>query len=211
MAKAVDHDREGSNYKPIVIGDDTEMTSSPEMADFSVSEKVLLAPHKHSKHYSSTSTSTPVAHATSSSDKGSRKRARPRGGRRSDLQEEVRMLLEEEMDAMMDVDDDDDGTCTVSDPTNEYQDNDGYDRVDERMSTVSPSPAAVCASKMLASTSRSPSYHFQAKQAQPAASLSQRDTQRLPVQRMEGKKRTCCSASAVSRSPSFRGVWGEVV
>lgn len=164
-------EKEGSAVKPIVIADDTEMVSSPEIADFSVSEKALHAPHRHSRH-------APHSHpdAVPSTDKG-RKRTRPRGGRRSDLQEEVRILLEEEMDAM-DMDEDDE--------------------------VASPSFASSYATKIL---SRSNS-EISAKEVQPAAALSRRESNRVPVQKYEGKKRTCCSASAMSISPS--PLYGEV-
>ncbi|WPG97777.1 Hypothetical protein R9X50_00055800 [Acrodontium crateriforme] len=162
-------EREGDATNPIIISDDTDMVSSPEFADFSISEKVMYAPHRHSRSVA------PVAPTTSSLEK-SRKRARPRGGRRSDLQEEVRMLLEEELDAMMDVDD---GST------------DG---------TSSPSPAAEYASKMLQSDVLS-SFTCQ---AQP---LAHRETWRVPVQKFEGKKRTCCTASKmhfISSTPPAR-------
>merc|ERR1712230_295098 len=106
------------------------------------------------------------------------KRARPRGSaRRSDLQEEVRLLLEEELDAM-DVDYD--------------------DSVDDRHET-SPSPAATTSSSSQ-TLSRTPSYDD--KEIQPPPSLS-RQASRIPVQKNEGKKRTCYSSSmSISPSPA---------
>ncbi|KAI5370141.1 Putative cyclin PHO80 [Septoria linicola] len=90
-----------SAMAPIVIDDDVEM-SSPMMADFSVSEKILHAPHRHSrgpKHSSSQPTTVP-------SIEKSKKRGRTHGHRRSVLQEEVRHLLEESLDDdEMDLDD----------------------------------------------------------------------------------------------------------
>jgi hypothetical protein len=109
--KLVKEETEGSLAKPIVITDDTEMGESPEMIDFSQSEKVLHAPHRHSraaKHAPQTTTSLPVSIAKHSTS-NSRKRGRPtgHGHRRSELQEEVRYLLEESFDEDMDMEDDD--------------------------------------------------------------------------------------------------------
>ena len=167
LQDSIKESKEGTQTKPIVIGDDTEMSSSPEIIDFKVSDKVMHAPHRHSKHAPHQPAKPTHFPAT---DK-SRKRARPRGGRRSDLQEEVRILLEEELEAM-DVD---------------------YDDSDE----ATPSPAAEYAPHLL---SRSNSIIY-GKEAQPAPTLS-RQTSRVPVQKNEGKKRTCCSASEMSISPS---------
>lgn len=174
---------EGSVTKPIIIndGEDVEIVSSPDMADFSISEKVLShRQDKHTKH-------APLPIPTLVGDKG-RKRCRTsvRGNRRSNLQEEVRQMLEEAEDAMdidMDLDDDD----------SEY---------------ISPSPAAEYASKML---SRSNSV-ICTKENQPPASLERSGSYRKPVQRFGGEKRTCCSvsisASAMSISPV--PLYGEV-
>ena len=92
------------------------------------------------------------------------------------------MLLEEEMDAMMvDPNDDDDDVA-------------------------SPSSAVDYATKMLA-PSRAETGTKEVQQ--PAAPLlSRRESSRVPVQKNEGKKRTCCSASAMSVSPS--PLYGEV-
>ncbi|TKA27602.1 hypothetical protein B0A50_04434 [Salinomyces thailandicus] len=176
----VKEEKVGIEIKPTVLGDDTEMVStSPDTIDFAISDKALHAPHRHSKH-----APQPSGHAPAT-DK-SRKRARPRGGRRSDLQEEVRMLLEEELDAM-DVD------------YNDHEDE------------VSPSPAATYASSML---SGSTSVVNSSKEAQAPPSLS-RQTSRVPVLKNEGKKRTCCAAASSSSSSSMSispsPLWGEVV
>lgn len=83
-----------------------DMGESPEITDFSVSDKVLHAPHRHSKtsKHAPATTSTPHHHL----EKSGRKRGRPvsSGHRRSELQEEVRYLLEESLDEDMDLDDD---------------------------------------------------------------------------------------------------------
>merc|ERR1712070_565663 len=143
----VQEEKEGTVSKPIIIGDDTEMNTSPEIINFSVNEKALHAPHRHSKNAPHHQHRPAPAHA-STTDK-SRKRARPRGSaRRSDLQEEVRLLLEEELDAM-DVDYD--------------------DSIDDRHET-SPSPAATTSSFSHQALSRTPSYDD--KETQPPPSLS---------------------------------------
>ena len=157
-----------SMRKPTVYRDENQMIcSSPEAVDFSISEKVATMPHRHSKHAVQLQ---PVS--APSTDKG-RKRARPRGGRRSDLQAEVRFLIEEELGAM-DVDDDTDA--------------------------VSPPPAAEYASRMLLDSFRSDNA-FRSKELQTPAALTRRESSRVPVQKNDGKKRTCCSASALSASP----------
>lgn len=179
LPAAVPEEKEGSVMKPIIISDDTEMVSSPEMADFTVSEKALHAPHRHSRHAPHPHPQASV-NSTADNNKG-RKRARPRGGRRSDLQEEIRILLEEDLDVMMDV--------------------------DEEEEVASPSSASEYATKMLARSSTTTS-DMCAKEMQPAAMLSRRESSRVPVQKNEGKKRTCCSASAMSISPS--PLYGEV-
>ena len=167
----VTEEKEGSANKPIVIADDVELVSSPDMADFSISEKVLHTPHRHSKH-------APQLTSTPSTEKG-RKRPRSRGNRRSNLQEEVRLMLEE-AEEIMDIDDDDDDIMVVSPPAADY------------------------ATQML---SRSNSV-IRTKEVQPPASLSRSGSGRMPVQRNEGSKRTCCSTSAMSISPA--PLYGEV-
>ncbi|KAF2479506.1 hypothetical protein BDY17DRAFT_227984, partial [Neohortaea acidophila] len=94
----VAEEKEGSCAKPIVISDDVEMLSSPDPIDFTISEKVLHTPHKHSKHATQPALSAAAVHATEKS----RKRGRTQGNRRSDLQEEVRLALEEAQDELMD-------------------------------------------------------------------------------------------------------------
>ncbi|KAK3708010.1 PHO85 cyclin-5 [Vermiconidia calcicola] len=163
---SVAEEKEGTAKKPIVINDDVELVSSPDMTDFSISEKVLSRPDKHSKHGSRPMTAL-------STEKG-RKRPRSWGNRRSDLQEEVRLRLEEAED-IMDIDD---------------------DVTDDIIS--SPSPAADYASRML---SRSNSV-IRTKEMQPPASLSRGGSCRMPVQRHAGSKRTCCSTSRMSTSPA---------
>jgi len=171
----VKEEQEGSATKPIIINDESErMCLSPEVMDFSVGEKALHAPHRHSKH--APHHQPPLAPP---SDKG-RKRARPRGGRRTGLQEEVRIMLEEEFDALgMEMDDDSDSS--------------------------SPTPAAEYASQMLSRSNSSACL----KESQPPASLSRRESLRVPMQKNEGKKRTCCSAAAMSISPLPSIVYGE--
>ncbi|KAF2721738.1 hypothetical protein K431DRAFT_67925 [Polychaeton citri CBS 116435] len=167
-----EEDCEATLSKPITLEYDGEMVSSPDFENFAISEKALRAPHKHSKNDTSQQPAP-----TASTDKG-RKRARPRGGRRSNLQEECRILLEEELDAM--------------------------DEAEEDEIIVSSSPAADYASQMI---QRSNSV-VEIKAAQPPATLSRRESLRLPVQRREGNKRTCCSMAAplVSQQP----VWAQV-
>jgi hypothetical protein len=168
-------EKEGTANKPIVISDDVEIVSSPDMVDFSISEKVLHAPHRHSKH-ASQPTSVPAT------DK-SRKRCRPRGGnRRSNLQEEVRQIMLEDAEEIIDLEDSDDDDVIM----------------------LSPSPAAEYATQML---SRSNSV-IRTKEVQPPATLSRSGSCRMPVQRNESSKRTCCSTSAMSISPA--PLYGEV-
>ena len=168
----------GSAIKPIIIDDDMEMVGSPMQADFSVSEKVLHAPHRHSrgpKHHA------PQPVAACATEK-SKKRGRTHGGhRRSELQEEVRYQLEESLDDdSMDLDD-----------------------------RITPPPAAEFASSML---NRGPSL-VSYRDVQPAATISGTwDYGRIPVQKNDGKKRTCCSATRnMSMSISPAPLYGEVV
>ncbi|KAK3673120.1 TAT-binding protein-like protein 7, AAA ATPase [Recurvomyces mirabilis] len=177
LPAAVREEKEGSVAKPIVIADDTEMTLSPEVVDFTVSDKVLHAPHRHSKH--APHHVQPVT-ASSTTDKG-RKRARPKAGRRSDLQDEIRFQLEQDYDDdMMDVDNDTDD--------------------------VSPSPATDYATRMLSQDA-----YGRKVEAQPSPSLAKQKAARIPMQKNEGKKRTCCTATTMSISPSPSAIrWGEV-
>lgn len=85
---------EGTSTKPIVIDDDIEMTASPEYADFSVSEKVARAPHRHSKHAPH---AKPVA--------ATRKRCRSYGHGRNDADEEISFQLQDYHAEEMEVDD----------------------------------------------------------------------------------------------------------
>jgi hypothetical protein len=152
--RLVKEEAEGTSLRPIVI-DDTEMGESPEMIDFSQSEKVLLAPHRHSR---AAKHAVHVAPAPTVVKTSGKKRGRPsgHGHRRSELQEEVRYLLEESYDDD-DVDMDDD-------------------------SLSEESPAVTYTSTMLG---------------------------RVPMQKNEGKKRTCCSTGAMSVSPA--PLYGEVL
>ncbi|KAK1825095.1 PHO85 cyclin-5 [Friedmanniomyces endolithicus] len=217
-----------SAVKPIVIADDTEMlSSSPETLDFSVSEKAMHAPHRHSKHaphshHGHTATGgVPPTSSSSSSGFGAekekcRKRARPRGGRRSELQDEIRFQLEEGLDDMhMDVD-------------GEFGGAGGEGGVE---GSVEASAAAGYAVRMLAREYSHSHSHLHShshsdslggvvqKEAQPAAALSsvaaRRESgalqqQRVPMQKMEGKKRACCSVAAAGVTASTTGLWGEV-
>jgi hypothetical protein len=152
----------GNNTQPIVVSEDEEITGlSP--PDFSISQRKLHAPNRHTKHHQlqqqqqqQQPTSVPTAEK-------SRKRHRPtRGNRRNDLYDEVRFQLQEEAE-----DDDVQMLDLVSNDS------------DEDM--ASPSPAVAQASAMLRRDL------YQCKEAQ---------QMRLPVQKNEGKKRTCCDTSA---------------
>lgn len=155
------------------------MTSSP--PDFSVGEKALHAPHKHSKHAPqlSTTSSTPK-HLNNSSNSSARKRCRTSANKRSELQEEIRIALEEE-----DYDEDDDD---VSQSSNSSDESAG--------GNVGPSPAAVSAQRMLWQSNTA----IRTKEAQAG---------RLPVSKMGGKKRTCCSSASYAGSGAG-GLYGEV-
>ncbi|KAK5115036.1 hypothetical protein LTR62_001733 [Meristemomyces frigidus] len=166
---------EGSSTQPIVIADDGEMTLSPEVApDFTISDKALHAPHRHSKHAPNpTRLPTITASALEKSRKRARPRGAPRGGRKSDLQDEIRFQLEQDYDndEIMDLD------------------------VEADIHVPSPSPAAEYVTRML-------SRDCQVKQAQPSPLLGKQESAlRVPVQKMEGKKRTCCSVDGKSLSP----------
>jgi hypothetical protein len=88
---------EGSAAKPIIIDDDVEMTASPDLIDFSVSEKVLRAPHRHSKH-------APHIKPAAALER-SRKRGRAHGGYgRSEMEHEITAQLQEYHDEEMDLD-----------------------------------------------------------------------------------------------------------
>jgi len=166
--KLVKEEKEGTATQPIIIDDD--LVSSPITADFSISEKVLHAPHRHSR------ASKHASQISSISTEKSRKRGRAQArNRRSELQDEVRYQLEESLeDDMMDLDD----------------------------NVASPSDAATYASDILA---RCPTY-TSTKEVQPLALQSRHDYGRVPVQRNDGRKRTCCEAMSVSPTP----LYGEI-
>lgn len=159
-------ENKGTSTQPIVISEEDEVTElSP--PDFSISQRKLHAPHRHSKHHNQQyqqqhphqPTSAPAA------TEKSRKRHRPtRGNRRNELYDEVRYQLQEE-----EADEDDD--VQMLDLVSADSDED----------MASPSPAAAQASAMLRRD------FYECKEAQPL---------RLPVQKNEGKKRTCCDSSA---------------
>lgn len=156
----------GTSSKPIIVDDDMDMVESPEI-DFSVSEKVLHAPHRHSKSskHAPATTSAPHHHLA----KSGKKRGRPMssGHKRSELQEEVRYLLEESLD-------------------DESMD------VDEDVNEASPFYAAEYASDMLV--------RGMGMREAPSSSPPRRES-RVALEKNEGKKRTCCSAQAMSISP----------
>lgn len=157
----------GTSNKPIVVEDDMDTVESPEIADFTVSGKVLHAPHRHSKSSKHAPPTTSAPHHYV--EKSGRKRGRPvsSGHRRSELQEEVRYLLEESLD-------------------DENMD------VDEDIGFVSPSSAAEDTSEMLA----------RGVGMREAQSSPPRRESRVAFEKNEGKKRTCCSAQAMSISPA---------
>jgi hypothetical protein len=90
-------ENKGSNAQPIIISEDEDTTGlSP--PDFSISQRKLHAPNRHTKHHQmqlqqqQQPTSAPAAEK-------SRKRHRPtRGNRRNNLYDEVRFQLEEAED-----------------------------------------------------------------------------------------------------------------
>lgn len=171
----VAEEKEGTAAQPIVISDDAELVSSPDMADFSISDKVLSRPDKHSKHGPQPST-IPLT-------KKGQKRCRSYGNRRSDLQAEVRILLQE-AEEMIDLDDD------------------GEDR---DVIMTSPSPAADYATKLLSRSSQV----VRSKEVQPPPALIRNESCRMPMQTTQcGSKRTCCSAGPMSVSPA--PLYGEV-
>ncbi|KAK5174933.1 PHO85 cyclin-5 [Saxophila tyrrhenica] len=181
--------------EPQLVSNDGEaepmVCNSPEPADFSISEKVLTRPDKHSKH----APSQQLAAATSSSAE-KRKRARnSHGGRRSDLQEEVRQMLEEaEEDAAL-------------------------ERESEQMETdecVKESPAVGYARGMLTRRDSNSSFGGRAQQQKevqppPALSRSGSGRQRVVVERRGGEKRGCCSLERErQRGLSPGALFGEV-
>jgi len=95
----------GSVAKPIVIDDDdVEMTASPDLLDFSQRDKVLHAPHRHSKF-----AAHPTYFRVSAPADRTRKRARMHpagngGHGRNDAEEEIYAQLQEYHDEEMEVD-----------------------------------------------------------------------------------------------------------
>lgn len=153
-----DKENKGSSTQPIIVSEDEEITGlSP--PDFSISQRKLHTPNRHTKQHQLLQQQQQPTSAPAS-----RKRHRPtRGNRRNDLYDEVRFQLQEEAE-------DDDDVQMLDLVSNDS---------DEDM--ASPSPAAAQASAMLRRD------FYQCKEAQ---------TLRLPVQKNEGKKRTCCDSSA---------------
>nr|OQO20819.1 hypothetical protein B0A51_14815 [Rachicladosporium sp. CCFEE 5018] len=162
---------EGSACKPIIIAEDEEAHLLPSPPDFSISEKALHAPHRHSKHQHQHTPSAPAA------TEKSRKRHRvSRGNRRSDFYDEVRFQLEDQDVHMADLVDD-----------------------DEDM--VAPSPAATQASAMLRGQAWAGAY----REAQEPATITKRDSLRVPVQRTDSKRSCCTSKMEFQRTP--KAVW----
>lgn len=157
----VDNDKEveGSVTRPITINEEGDEAEP----DFTVNERKLHAPHRHSKH-------APHTHHTTShhlSVEKSRKRHRQsRGSKRSDLYDEVRYQLEDEHDDAMVI-----------------------DLVDSDEDMTSPSPASVHVSSML----RHDTNTLQTKASQPPAVLTLSPNGRVPLPRHDGSKRTCFS------------------
>lgn len=196
-------EKEGSATKPIIINEDADIMSSPDMADFSISEKVLSRPDKHSKHGSSASHQAILAPAAS---RQSRKRCRSwrqsGGHRRLDLQEEVREMLEEAEEDLMDIDTNDD---------------DGSDSNGSDSENLTPSPAVEYAARILSRSNSNSIVVGRTKEVQPPATLSRSGSGRMPVQRCEGsmKKRTCCSTDYAAANAAAQGMerallYGEV-
>lgn len=204
-AAAVKEDeKEGTATKPILIADDTEMlmtmSSSPEPVDFTPSDKALHAPHRHSKnapHHNNHH--LPAPHT----DKG-RKRARPRGGRRSDLQDEIRFQLADELDELM----------VHMDVDSDHPHHDDHDGDDD----ILPSPAAEYAARMLSRDRYAGAARKEAQPPVPLLSSARRESlplPRIPMQKFEGKKRACCSGRGMAiqssqASAAAGALWGEV-
>lgn len=160
-----DKENKNSAAHPNISSEDDITELSP--PDFSISQRKMHAPHRHSKHHSQQQQGGHHQPTSAPAAEKSRKRHRPaRGNRRNDLYDEVRFQLQEE------AEDDDEDVQMLDLISN----NDS----DEEMAS-SPSPAAAQASAMLRRDL------YQCKEAQPL---------RLPVQKNEGKKRTCCDTSA---------------
>jgi len=126
-----DKESKGNQSQPIIISEDEEITElSP--PDFSISQRKLHAPHRHSKQHSQQQQQHYQPTSAPAAAEKSRKRHRPtRGNRRNELYDEVRFQLQEEEDEDEDV--------QMLDLVSDHSDED----------MVSPSPAAAQASAML--------------------------------------------------------------
>lgn len=158
-------EHDGTAVKPIDLSEDEVVELSP--PDFSISEKKLHAPHRHSKHQQRQQQPTSAA----SMEKSRKRHRAPRGNRRSDLYDEVRYQLAEQCD----------------------EDTQMIDLVSSDDDSVTPSAAAVKATAMLRHDD------YKQKAPQPAATLPLRQSTRVPVQKNEGKKRTCCSSASFGK------------
>lgn len=170
-----DKEAKGNANQPIVISEDEEVADlSP--PDFSISQRKMHAPHRHSKHHSQHHHHQQQPTSAPAATEKSRKRHRAtRGTRRNELYDEVRFQLQEEQD-----DEDVQMLDLVSNDSDE----------DMR----SPSPAAAQAAAMLRRDL------YQCKEPQPL---------RLPVQKNEGKKRTCCDSSARLGFAGAQPLWSR--
>lgn len=164
-------EHDGSAAKPIDLSEDDIVELSP--PDFSISEKKMHAPHRHSKHQQRQQQQQPTS--APSTEKSRKRHRAPRGNRRSDLYEEVRYQLAEQCD----------------------EDTQMIDLVSSDDDSVTPSAAAARTSAMLRSDSPLDS---KPKAPQPPATLPLRQSSRVPVQKNEGKKRTCCSSASFSQA-----------
>lgn len=166
LSMMTDAAMEGTAACPITIHEESDGAShSP--PDFAVNEKKLHAPHRHSKHAPQN-----VVHQTS--EKSRKRHRQSRGGRKSDLYDEVRYQLEEEQDVdamVIDLASDEDMT--------------------------SPSPAPSHASSMLRRTETA----FHVKEPQPPAALTRSSSGRIPLSRLDGSKRACYSSSTFETYP----------
>lgn len=174
-------DMPGSAARPIGIAEDEDpIASEATLPDFSINEKKLSTPHRHSKHalrHHHPVSSNPAAAAA---EKGRKRHRCSRGSRRSDFYDEIRSQLEDQ-----ELRQEDDDAMVI-------------DLIDSDPDSVAPSPAVARASDLLrrfdddaAVAACSPP----AKQSQPPAALSRRLEARLPLQKLDGSKRACCSSS----------------
>lgn len=194
---------DGSVSKPIIVSD-SEMDCSPDLADFSISEKVLSRPDKHTKHAPQPPT------APSNVDKGRKRVRNSHGSRRSYLQEEVRWMLEEAEDEMcaefMDIDDRIEAKeSRIAAFDSQIEAHESRTQTLEH-NALEASPAVDYARRMLARGKANLAVRTK-KETQPPASLSRRGSHRTPVARPSGEKRRCCSTAA-ERSVEFGGVGG---